>query len=164
MQSLRRISQSIVSTMVSSKVAQQQQERVTETQILRDLCRIHDDNDQIGRDAIAQIPTFHLPKTGPMRPVSTRPMLLLDERGRAYTFSTDSMTDTLTLIKDQIRRFVDHEGRYPEEILLSPLRYLAKGNATHWLIPQFGLSIPLLFERSTSELFNFEILVRGKAK
>ena len=161
MQSLRHVSQAIVNTMVSSKVREREQERITETRILRDMIG----RDDIGRDAISQIPTMGLRSTGPMRPVTTKPMLLLDERGRPYTFTTDSFADTLTLIKDQVRKFVDHEKQYPDEILLSPFRYFTKGaGITHYLVPQFGITIPLIFERAAYEAFNFEILVRGKAK
>jgi hypothetical protein len=150
------MSTTIVNSMVASRVARAEQDRITETSILRDM---------IGRDCIAQIPTMGLQQTGPMRPVSTKPMLLLDDQGRPYTMTSDSTLDTLSLIKDQVRKFVDFEKRYPDEILLSPFRYFTKGaGITHYLIPQFGLSIPLIFERAAYEAFNFEILVRGRAK
>jgi hypothetical protein len=66
------------------------------------------------------------------------------------------------LIEDQIRRFLNFEKRYPAEILLSPLRFLAKGGSvTHYRIPQFSIAIPILFDRKTYEAGQFEVLVRG---
>lgn len=148
--SKKQITQKIVASMIAQKAERHYKQYQT---------------GEIHRDIYADAPTVRMQTTGSMTrlPRTTKPMLLLDKEGRPFTMAADNFLDTVTLINDQIQKFVSIEGRYPSEILLSPLRFLAKGaQLTHYILPHFNLFIPIHFDRHAYEIYNYEVCVRGE--
>lgn len=148
--SKRQITEKIVASMVAQKAEHHYMQYQT---------------GEIRRDIFANAPTVSMQTTGSMKPVplTTKPMLLLDKEGRPFTMAADCFIDTMTLIEEQIQKFVSIEGRYPGEILLSPLRFLAKGGQlTHYVVHHFNIDIPIHFDRQAYEIYNYEVCVRGE--